>query len=741
MAGDLHRVAARVLETRRGNDGVQGLACLVVGRSGVRARFTLRVPRSPGREPEKPALVTLPGCGAVVDSLRAAAIAEMNARLDDQMARVLANVQVRCQCPTCNGRVAPPPRGRGRAPCRAPDGRLRVRLQQRVGARRVIRPPTIRSRASTRPTSSRTTAATSISPRHGAFQIIDAWPPAQAHRIARVTIEGTPRRLFVAGDRALVYSSLGGAQARPRLHLRLRLPVPGRREPDEDHRARHQGPRRAERRCARSGPTARTWARAASARPCTPSLSYSAKAVPNLAYSPANVWSCSVAPDEATIRAAFEGLRETNTRRIERNRPWILSCRRSASSAPTACRSICWPAAPGSTARRSEDGSTFTTVFSLDMIAGGPTTAATIISAPGAVYASADALYMSVPSRRIAGRPWYEELADEPEASAVHKFWLSATVRARPTSAAAWSRATCSISSRWTSRTHYLRIATTAGTTPDPERALDADRPAPGEGGLTQVGRSSTTSRRPRTSARSASTATAATSSRSRRPTRCSCSTCPTRRAPRMLGELKIPGFSTYMHRMDATHLLTIGYDADDQGDFAYFDGVLLQIFDVTDPAAPTLAHKERHRHARLELRGADQPPRVQLLRAQEPARDPDDDLRRRRQRRVRHEHDVQRPDGLRRDHGRRLRAAGRRRPSRPRTGITCSNWWTNATSQVKRSIIMDDFVFSISDVGRQSQHPRRAERRHRLGAADPLTGCVCTGKRFDLHLATKPPI
>ena len=44
----------------------------------------------PGAESrEKPALVTLPGCGAVVDSLRAAAIAEMSARIDENMAQVL----------------------------------------------------------------------------------------------------------------------------------------------------------------------------------------------------------------------------------------------------------------------------------------------------------------------------------------------------------------------------------------------------------------------------------------------------------------------------------------------------------------------------------------------------------------------------------------------------------------------------------------------------------------------------
>ena len=31
------------------------------------------------------------------------------------------------------------------------------------------------------------------------------------------------------------------------------------------------------------------------------------------------------------------------------------------------------------------------------------------------------------------------------------------------------------------------------------------------------------------------------------------------------------------MHKMDATHLLTIGYDASDQGSFAWFTGVALQ--------------------------------------------------------------------------------------------------------------------------------------------------------------------
>lgn len=54
--------------------------------------------------------------------------------------------------------------------------------------------------------------------------------------------------------------------------------------------------------------------------------------------------------------------------------------------------------------------------------------------------------------------------------------------------------------------------------------------------------------------------------------------------APKVLGELKIPGFSNYMHPLDDNHLLTIG-----EGESR---GLALQIFDVTDPVNPRQAHK-----------------------------------------------------------------------------------------------------------------------------------------------------
>lgn len=59
---------------------------------------------------------------------------------------------------------------------------------------------------------------------------------------------------------------------------------------------------------------------------------------------------------------------------------------------------------------------------------------------------------------------------------------------------------------------------------------------------------------------------------------------------PTVLGMLKIPGFSDYMHPLGDHHLLTIGRDIDEVTQVD--NGIALQIFDVTDPVHPMLAHK-----------------------------------------------------------------------------------------------------------------------------------------------------
>jgi inhibitor of cysteine peptidase len=64
---------------------------------------------------------------------------------------------------------------------------------------------------------------------------------------------------------------------------------------------------------------------------------------------------------------------------------------------------------------------------------------------------------------------------------------------------------------------------------------------------------------------------------------------------PRVAGELKTPGYSDHIQLLDANHLLTIGKDAvaSTWGDFSWYQGVQLSIFDVTDAANPLLMHKE----------------------------------------------------------------------------------------------------------------------------------------------------
>jgi Beta propeller domain len=51
---------------------------------------------------------------------------------------------------------------------------------------------------------------------------------------------------------------------------------------------------------------------------------------------------------------------------------------------------------------------------------------------------------------------------------------------------------------------------------------------------------------------------------------------------PTRLGELKVPGFSTYLHPIDANHLLGIGYDGG-----AWPRKIKASLFDVTDPRNP----------------------------------------------------------------------------------------------------------------------------------------------------------
>ena len=58
---------------------------------------------------------------------------------------------------------------------------------------------------------------------------------------------------------------------------------------------------------------------------------------------------------------------------------------------------------------------------------------------------------------------------------------------------------------------------------------------------------------------------------------------------PRVLGKLKIPGYSDYLHSYDETHIIGIGKETvpAEEGDFSWYQGVKIALFDVSNVSKP----------------------------------------------------------------------------------------------------------------------------------------------------------
>ncbi len=66
---------------------------------------------------------------------------------------------------------------------------------------------------------------------------------------------------------------------------------------------------------------------------------------------------------------------------------------------------------------------------------------------------------------------------------------------------------------------------------------------------------------------------------------------------PQILGELKIPGYSQYLHPIDSTHLMGIGRDADEQT--GLFGSLQVSLFDITDLSKPKLQSRFEYQGGR----------------------------------------------------------------------------------------------------------------------------------------------
>lgn len=411
--------------------------------------------------------------------------------------------------------------------------------------------------------------------------------------------------------------------------------------------------------------------------------------VPAYATWPADMDTCGV--PEATVRAKFAALKAENEKVIRARRSAFPSLTEQGKTQPI-CNILRPPI---------RDGQAFTSVVSFDLTddKSAPTTA-TLQSRPGAVFASGSALYVSVVHRKantgaLEGKRWYSFYSPSvDEVSEIHKFRIGAT----PTATKYVGSGTVPghvlnqfSMDEWYG---YLRVATTKGRVPDPnvESALSILAETE-SGSLARIGAIEKIA--PGEDIRSVrfdDDRGYVVTFKKTDPLFVMDLFEPAK--PRILGELKIPGFSTYMHRIDQEHLLSIGFDANDHGSFAYFDGVILQLFDVKNPTDPRLLHKEKIGSRGSSSEAATDHLAFNYLAGEGLLAIPmtmcegggdgqngqlsfsgllvyDVDI----------ERGFTRLGGV--DHGTK--------------GVNCSTWWSNATSMVKRSVFLDDLVYSIA--------------------------------------------
>jgi hypothetical protein len=544
------------------------------------------------------------------------------------------------------------------------------------------------------------------------LRIIEAWPAESAHEIANVTVPGEAKKLFVEGNRALVYSAMprqatsqgsGGSFGS--------ASYPG---GSGDCTYGYDG-------CVPAGDgtetdisvfditdrAAPTLVRSIHSSSSLIAARRIGNAVHTVLGQPSladgigwEAWAPLPSdPTEADINAAYDALIAKNTEALDKVDVGnvLPSWTDSAGPAPDAV--LFQSSMP--------DGTALTSVLSLDLGSDTSLKIASVISRPGWVYASGNSLYMAVPHQQIAGWGWYEGQSAN-ELSTIHKFSIGTAPLATGYIGSGVVKGHVLNQFAMDDKDGFLRVATTTGHAPseDAHSTISVLEDKGGSlavaGQIDQIAKSEDIR-----SVRFDGERGYIVTFKKTDPLFVFDLANP--RAPKTLGELKIPGFSTYMHMMDATHLLTIGYDAADQGDFAFFTGVLLQIFDVSNPASPTLAHKEI-----IGTRGTSSEaltnhlafnyfaPKNLLALPMTVCEGGDGNgnfgtemtfsglmvydttvasgfsLRGK----VAHPNSSQ-AGGSQNDYG--------------YYDMGCSNWWTNASSEVKRSIIMDDWVFSVS--------------------------------------------
>lgn len=569
--------------------------------------------------------------------------------------------------------------------------------------------------------------------KNGKLQILKAWPAADMKRIAEVAVEGIPKRLYVANDRALVYSALGPVAAAvgstptgpwggvsygggssectygydcdftgdgQMLKVTV-LDIKDRTAPKLLRETTFSGSYLNSRRIGNIVHTVVVF----------PDVS-----VPGLQYWPSELndpWKWCGKPEEFPFTAAqltqmFTALQVKNEALIAASSiaqylPGIKDKRHTAGGIVE--ESGLLQDCKGFYLSKEGDGKSLLSLVSMAIDDLGPIGATTVVGRTGAVFASAEALYLGV--RHYAGQTngWYYEGDDSiQEATTVHKFqFQGGTKTSYIGSGAVKGRILNQFS--MDEQKGVLRIATTTGHAPSPSAHSTVAALAPvavPDGGVVLAVQGMADKIAPSEDIRSVrfdGDVGFIVTFKKTDPLFVIGLKDP--KNVKVLGELKIPGFSTYMHVLDDNHLLTIGYDADDQGSFAWFTGIRLQVIDVSDYAHPKLDFAEV-----IGTRGSTSDAATNHLAFTYFA--------------AKHwlglpitvcesssgggsygtkmtfsgllVYDVTSGAGFKK-----LGGLASQPPETSSQGSMCNNWWTQSNSWVKRSVFMDEFVYAIS--------------------------------------------
>jgi hypothetical protein len=454
----------------------------------------------------------------------------------------------------------------------------------------------------------------------GKLQIMDAWPAAQTHLISSTTItnRGTPNKLYVENNRAVVYSSLEYIdQGTSDLYGGMYMPtvsysgyqqectygyecdfsgdghkllistydITDKTNPVLLRETELSGSYLNSRRIGNIVHTVATF----------PEI-----AVPGLVYWPKELEtyysSCYSSTDfpytEQEVRDMFADLKDANQEAVDKSTitdflPGIKDTRLSGAT-PIVEEGLL-NSCDNFYVSQEGDGRGFLALVSFDMSALGALNATTVVGKPGAVYASNEALYVAVRHYSTMMTNWYfDDSTTNNEATTVHKFTLSPD--SIETVYAGSGVATGRILNQFSmdEQDGYLRIATSMGQVPDPNVHSTISVLAEQGGDLEVVGvLDDIAPTEDIRSVRFNGDVGFVVTFKKTDPLFVIDLSDPTK--PAIKGELKVPGFATYIHLMDATHLITIGYDADDMGTYAWFQGLQLRVLDVNKLDAPTV--------------------------------------------------------------------------------------------------------------------------------------------------------